>query len=58
MLKSKMENITMFDWVKPKVFSTGSKGFTAGGKMIIEGKLYQVCANVIEIGSKPISVTA
>jgi hypothetical protein len=49
-----MENILdKCDWYKAKVFSTGSKGYSAGGKMVIEGKEYQVCANVIEIGSKP-----
>jgi len=38
---------------KPKTFSTGSVGFYAGGKVVIDGERYQVSCNVIKIGSKP-----
>ena len=39
--------------LKPKEFSTGSRGFYGHGKLVIDGKEYQVGANVVEIGTKP-----
>lgn len=33
-------------------FKSGAKGYFLGGKVAIDGKLYQLSANVIEIGSK------
>ncbi len=36
----------------PKEFRTGSKGFFASGKIVIEGKRYQVQVQLVEIGSK------
>ena len=36
-----------------KEFSTGSLGFWAGGKIELNGKRYQISANIVEIGSKP-----
>jgi hypothetical protein len=39
--------------IAPKIFSTGSTGYYAGGKLVVDGKRYQVSLNVIEIGSKP-----
>ena len=36
-----------------KDFKTGSKGFYANGKLVIEGKRYQVQVQLVEIGSKP-----
>jgi hypothetical protein len=36
-----------------RVFSTGSRGFGLSGKVMIDGKMYQVGANLVEIGSKP-----
>lgn len=36
-----------------KVFSTGSRGFYANGKLVIGGKAYQVNVQLVEIGSKP-----
>ena len=36
-----------------KHFSTGSKGFWAGGKVEVNGVRYQVSCNIVEIGSKP-----
>lgn len=38
-----------------KTFSTGSRGFNANGKVTIDGKRYQLSANLVEIGSKPVS---
>jgi len=38
--------------VKPKDFSTGSKGFYKSAKLEIDGKRYQVNLQFIEIGSK------
>ncbi len=40
-------------WATPKIFSTGSRGFFAGGKAEYQGKRYQVSVNITEIGSKP-----
>jgi hypothetical protein len=40
---------------KEKVFSTGSKGYTVTGKILIDNKRYQVGCNLVEIGSKPVS---
>lgn len=36
-----------------KTFSTGSRGYSAHGKALINGKRYQVSMNIVEIGSKP-----
>lgn len=33
-------------------FSTGSAGYNANGKVMIEGRMYQVSCNLIAIGSK------
>lgn len=34
-------------------FKSGSKGFFANGKVIIDGKRYNVSFPIVEIGSKP-----
>lgn len=34
-------------------FNTGSRGFRGNGRVVINGKAYQVNANVVEVGSKP-----
>ena len=34
-------------------FKTGSRGYYGSGKIVIDGKRYQVSCNVVEIGSKP-----
>lgn len=39
--------------VKFKEFSTGSRGYYGGGKIIVDNKSYQVSCNIVEIGSKP-----
>ncbi len=36
----------------PKEFRTGSRGFFASGKLVIDGKRYQVQVQLVEIGSK------
>lgn len=36
----------------PKIFSTGSHGFYAGGKITVDGKRYQVSCNLVEVGTK------
>lgn len=36
-----------------KEFKTGSRGYYANGKVMINGKSYQVGCNIVEIGSKP-----
>jgi len=36
-----------------KTFSTGSTGYWAGGKVTLEGKVYQVSASIVLVGSKP-----
>lgn len=36
-----------------KTFKTGSKGYYANGKIVIDGKKFQVGGNFVEIGSKP-----
>ncbi len=38
--------------VPPKDFKTGSKGYYANGKMVFDGKRYQVQIQMDEIGSK------
>ena len=35
-----------------KPFSSGSCGYFAAGKVVIDGKRYQVSCSVVEIGSK------
>lgn len=39
--------------LRTRDFKTGSKGFMVFGKIIIDGKRYQVMGNVVEIGSRP-----
>jgi hypothetical protein len=39
--------------LKERTFSTGSRGYYGNGKIVIDGKRYQVGANIVEIGSKP-----
>ena len=39
--------------LKPKTFSTGSRGLHGNFKVENNGKRYQVNVNVVEIGSKP-----
>ena len=36
-----------------KTFSTGSKGYSFCGKVVINGKPYQLGCNMVLIGSKP-----
>ena len=36
-----------------KVFSTGSCGYYATGKVYLDGIAYQVGCSIVEIGSKP-----
>jgi hypothetical protein len=36
-----------------KTFSSGSVGFYAGDKVMIDGERYQVSLSVVKIGSKP-----
>jgi len=38
-----------------KNFSTGSRGYYANGKLVIDGKMYQSMLTLVEIGSKPVS---
>ena len=40
-----------------KDFKTGSKGFYGNGKLDIDGKLYTVQIQLVEIGSRPKSKT-
>lgn len=40
-----------------RVFSSGSTGYHASGKVIIGGARYQVSCSVVLIGSKPARVT-
>ena len=35
-----------------KPFSSGAAGYFAAGKVVIDGKRYQVSCSVVEIGSK------
>jgi hypothetical protein len=39
-----------------KQFSTGSVGFGANGKVVIDGERYQVSLNIVKIGSKPVAL--
>jgi hypothetical protein len=39
--------------LKERTFKTGSRGYYDNGKIVIDGKRYQVGANIVEIGSKP-----
>lgn len=41
-----------------KTFKTGSTGFYAGGKVLINGKRHQLTMSVVLIGSKPKLATA
>lgn len=41
-----------------KRFATGSAGYNANGKVMIDGKLYQVSCNLVLIGSKDASNVA
>jgi hypothetical protein len=36
-----------------KNFKSGSHGFYAGGKIVLDGKRYQVSCSIVEVGSKP-----
>lgn len=36
---------------KPKTFSTGSVGFYASDKVVINGERYQVTCNLVKVGS-------
>lgn len=36
-----------------RTFKTGTKGYNFTGKVTLNGKRYQVCANLFEIHSKP-----
>jgi hypothetical protein len=38
---------------KAKTFKTGSKGYFVFGKVLLNGKRYQLTGNLVEIGSKP-----
>jgi hypothetical protein len=38
--------------VSPKDFKTGSKGFYAQGRVVIDGKHYQLNIQLVEIGSR------
>jgi hypothetical protein len=37
----------------PKTFKTGSIGYYAGGKIVLDGERYQVSVSVVKVGSKP-----
>jgi len=39
--------------LNPKVFKTGSTGFYANGKVMIDNKKYQAQFQLVEVGSKP-----
>lgn len=52
-LKDQAGNPIIVLTVSPKEFKTGSKGFYANGKTIIDGKRYQIQIQLVEIGSKP-----
>ena len=39
--------------LNPKIFKTGSTGFYAIGKIIIDNKKYQAQFQLVEVGSKP-----
>lgn len=36
-----------------RTFKTGSRGYWAGGKLVLNGKRYQTSISLVEIGSKP-----
>lgn len=36
-----------------KEFKSGSRGYWAGEKVVVDGKRYQVSLSIVEIGSKP-----
>lgn len=38
--------------VPPKEFKTGSKGYYANAKTVIDGKSYQIQVQLVEVGSK------
>jgi hypothetical protein len=38
--------------LSPKQFRTGSVGYWAGGKIILDGERYQVSCSIVKIGSK------
>lgn len=37
----------------PRTFSTGSTGYQASGKLVLDGRRYQATILLVEIGSKP-----
>ena len=39
--------------IEPKTFSTGSTGFYAGGKVVLDNAKYQVSLSIVKVGSKP-----
>lgn len=39
---------------KAKQFKTGSVGYGAYGKVVIDGERYQVSCSMVKIGSKPV----
>ncbi len=38
---------------RAKTFSTGSRGYHASGKLVLNGKTYQTNIQLVEVGSKP-----
>ena len=41
--------------VKTMVFSSGKHGFFAGGKITLDGKVYQCSASFVEIANQPVN---
>lgn len=39
--------------LKEMEFKSGSVGFNASGKVMIDGERYQLSGNIVKIGSKP-----
>jgi len=53
LIKNDMGETLTTTELKPKTFSTGSRGFNGSFKVENGGKRYQVNVNAVEIGSKP-----
>jgi len=53
LIKNDMGETLTTTELKPKTFSTGSRGFNGSFKVENSGKRYQVNVNAVEIGSKP-----
>lgn len=56
--KTRRDTITVMIGDQPligifKEFSTGSKGWNANGKAVIDGEKCQVSCNIVVVGSKP-----